>query len=428
MKSKLSLKYTLTALVAVFLLSCIEEFEAESLNFESILVVDARLTDKVDVQSINLSRTFEFDSIPRPERNAQVELVAESGTTFPFNETASGVYSSTSSLNLSAGESYQLRITAQNGTTFVSSFEQLPEPVEINELKAVRRVNNTGLEGVSILLDNSPNTGQPEFFRYEFDETYKIVAPDFNPFDWDEVDYDFFCEDQDGWEATIAPRSEDARICFSNNQSIDLQLATTADLSFGGLKDYEVRFLSRENYRISHRYSILVKQYHHSADANSFFNTLLDFSGFESIFSNVQTGSLEGNLSAENSNESVLGFFELSSYTERRMYFNYEDLFPGEPLPPYIINCEQTSKPSLYPEGFHATIIDGKIVIDGTSNSPLLDGIIAGLIGYAGTNENFGQIGGDGEIERGPFIVKPLGCVDCRKYGSNVAPEFWQEE
>lgn len=417
----------MASLLGIICTSCVEEFEAEIENFESILVVDARLTDRVETQTVNLSRTFEFDSIPNPERNAQVILVGENGATFSFNESAPGLYTSESALQLSQETSYQLQVTTQDGVNYSSGFENLPEPVEIGEMQAIRRINNSGLEGVSIVLDNAPNSTQPEFFRYEYEETYKIIAPDFNPFEWDEVDYDFFCEDDDGWEATIAPRQEEARTCFATNRSIDFILASTSNLASSGLEDYEVRFLSRNNYFISHRYSILVKQYHHSIDANSFFETLLDFSGFDSVFSNVQTGLLEGNIKATNSSAPVLGYFELSSYSEKRMYFNYADLFPEEPLPPYVINCEPTSKPPLYPEGFHVTEINGKLVIDGTSNSPLLDGIIAGLIGYAAENETYQQIGPDGEIDRAPFIVKALGCVDCREFGSNIVPEFWEE-
>lgn len=421
------LNRTVSIAILVLVLSCVEEFDAEIQDFESILVVDARLTDEVGVQSINLSRTFEFDSVPAPERNAQVSLVSGNGTTFPFSEGGSGVYQSTSSLQLVAGESYQLEITTQDGIQYRSDFERLPEPIAIGEMQAIRRINNTGLEGVAIVLDNAPNSAQPEFFRYEFEETYKIIAPDFHPFEWDEVDYDFFCEDDDGWEATVAPRTEEARICYASNRSLDLILASTADLASSGLEDYEVRFLGRDNYFISHRYSILVKQFHHSSDANSFFSSLLDFSGFDSVFSNVQTGLLEGNIRAENSNASVLGYFELSSYSEKRIFFDYADLFPDEPLPPYAISCELIGKPPLYPEGFHVTPIDGKLVIDGTSSSPLLDGIIAGLIAYVGDNENYQVVGPDGEPDRAPFLIKATGCVDCREFGSNVVPEFWEE-
>ena len=415
------------SLLAVISISCLDEFEAEILNFESILVVDARLTDQVKSQSIYLSRTFEFDSIPQPERNAQVTLLNEGGTSISFDEVEPGTYTSDVDLQLLTGESYQLQITTQDGTAYTSDFEQVPAPVEIGGMRAIRRNSNSGVEGVAVVMDNQPDSGQPEYFRYEYEETYKIIAPDYNPREWDEVDYDFFCEDDDPWEVTVAARGEEARTCFGSNTSVDMILASTADLGTGGLKDFEVRFLGRENFFITHRYSILVKQYHHSTNANSFFTTLLDFSDFDSLFSNVQTGALESNMRANGSNAPVIGYFELSSYSERRMFFNYSDLFPNEPLPPYVINCNPVGKPRLYPEGFHVTEINGKLVPDRATNSPLMDAILAGLIGYVGENPLYQQPGPDGEIDAAPFLVKRLGCVDCREFGSNVVPEFWIE-
>ncbi|MET1259543.1 DUF4249 domain-containing protein [Flagellimonas sp. DF-77] len=419
----------LTALGVVVLMGCIEEFDAEIVNFEGALVVDARLNDQVAQQTIWLSRTFSFEETdPSPVRNAQVTVFDDAGASFGFSEAAPGQYRSNAVMQMLPDREYRLEIVTSEGARFESRSERMPAPVTIGDMHAERRTSGTGTEGVSILLDNDSSSGTPTYFRYEYDETFKIIAPDFNPFDWDEVDYDYFCEDDDGWEATVAPRGEEARTCFGNNRSIDLILASTEDLSSNGLQDFEVRFLGRENYFISHRYSILVKQYHHSADAASFFNTMLSFSSSESIFSNVQTGLLEGNISASNSEGLVIGYFELSAYSEKRMFFDYEDLFPGEPLPPYAINCEFIGKPPLYPEGFHVTEIDGKLVIDGTSNSPLLDGIIAGLIGFVGVNENYLNVDEDGELDRAPYLVKALGCVDCREFGSNVVPEFWIEE
>ena len=433
MKTGVNTSVLLICTLAILTVSCVEEFEINTdiNDFQSILVVDARLTDRVEPQSINLSRTFEFDSIPTPERNAQVSLEGSNGTTFSFEEVDSGIYRSTSSLQLLNGESYQLQIVTQDGRIFSSDFEQLPEPIEIGDMQALRRTNNSGIEGVAVVMDNAPNSGQPEFFRYEYEETFKIIAPDFSPFEWDEVDYDHFCEDDDGWEATVAVREEEARTCFGSNNSINMILASTADLGTSGLKDFEIRFLGRDNYFISHRYSILVKQYHHSSDANSFFSTLQDFSDFSGVFSNVQTGLLESNVSATNSDEPVLGYFELSSYTEKRMFFNYGDLFPNEELPPYIISCDLVTEPALYPEEFHVTLIgstDGKPIIDSGGNSPLLDGILAGLISYIGHNDNYQMVDEFGEPDRAPYFVKKTGCVDCRAFGSNVQPEFWIEE
>jgi len=426
--------------LALMFSGCVEEFEAEVQDLENILVVDARLTDRVEIQTVYLSRTFEFDSVPVPENKAQVSLIGANGEVFTFVEGEAGVYNSTTSLQLSSGEAYQLNITTQDGLDYFSDFESLPQPIEIGEMEAIRRTSGSGLDGVAIVLDNHSESSQPEFFRYEYEETYKIIVPHFNPFEWDEDNIDYDLNDGDGWEVPIKPRVEESKTCFATDISRDLILASTDGLQTTGLQDYEVRFLSKDNFIISHRYSVLVKQYHHSLEANSYFSTLQDFSGSESVFSNVQPGFVEGNLNSVNPNEQVLGYFELSSYSEKRMFFSFSDIFPNSPLPPYIINCF-TGAPPLYPEGFHftpapendvlgnTTSEDEEFIIDGNGNSPLIGGILAGLYAYHAENENYEEylatIGLGGAA---PYLTKPKGCVDCREFGNNEVPEFWEEE
>lgn len=422
---KKKLKWLALFCLSPVIFSCVEEFEPENITdvLEGALVVDARITDQNKQHTILLTRTFPFEaSEPIQENGALVRIIDDLGNSIDFSETSPGNYNTNSAITLQHDREYKLEITTRDGVNYVSNAQAMPSRVEVAAVHAERRINSSDTEGISILVDNQDNAAQPNYFRYEYDETYKVIAPDFEPFDWDEVDYDFFCEDDDGWEVTVAPRDELANICFANNKSKDIILASTANLSTNNLDDFEVRFIGSENYAISHRYSILVKQYHHDINAASFFSSLEDFSSSESVFSNVQTGQLEGNINVQNSDVAIVfGYFELSSYSEKRLFFNYEDFFPNEPLPPYIISCDFTSAPPLYPEGFHATIIDGKVVIDGTSNSPLIDGILAGLIGYVGVNENI-------VVDGGPFLTKSLGCVDCRVFGNNTAPDYWVEE
>ena len=97
------------------------------------------------------------------------------------------------------------------------------------------------------------------------------------------------------------------------------------------------------------------------------------------------------------------------------MYFNYEDLFPDEPLPPYAVDCGFMGNPQLYTAGYHC---DGFRSCDGACESPLIEGILAGLITFAQENEeDFNQ----------PYFTWPSPCGDCTKIGSNVVPEFWIE-
>lgn len=415
------------------MVSCIDEIDPQvveddiGIDLKNALVVDARIDDRNERQSVYLSRTFNFDEEnPMFEENALVALMDEEGTKYYFFEEEPGHYRTESAINLNATDIYTLEIVTEDGQKYISSGEQLPSKNRINQVVGKRKTNDSGKEGVSIVVMNEATNNTASFFRFEYDETYKIVAPNYNPFEWGEIDYTF--ADGDGWEVLLKPREEDVRVCFATETNRDLNLATTESLISEDLENYEIRFLEKDDFKISHRYSILVKQFHHSRDAYSFFSSLEDFSGFENVFSNVQTGFLQGNMRAVDSDKPVLGYFELSSYSEIRYFFNYEDFFPNSSKPDYIISCEFVGKPPLYPEGFHTTEIDGEIVVDGTSNSPLIDGILANSIAYIGDNENYLELDEDGNRDGAPFLVLPTGCVDCTAFGSTVTPEFWIEE
>ncbi|WP_165869327.1 DUF4249 domain-containing protein [Maribacter algicola] len=410
-------------------MACIDDFEIENITdvLEGYLVVDARITDWNGKQTIFLSRTFALeDSEPSPEKGALVAIIDEMGGRIGFQEIAPGNYTNEGNLSLKSSSIYKLEIITRDGVRYMSEEVRLPNKVPIVDLRAEGRLNGFSSDGLAILLDNGGIPDQSGYFRFEFEETYQIVAPYPNPFDWDEIDYDI--NDGDGWEVTIAGRTEPVNICYGNSASRDIILSSTEDLLSGGLDDFVVRFIAKDNPIISHRYSILVKQYHHDINARAFFETLNSFSSLESIFSNVQTGRLEGNIQVQNSDVTlVFGYFELSSYSEKRLFLNYRDFFPDEELPPYFMNCA-TGAPALYPRGFHLTPAEGGgFVIDGTNSSPLIEGILAGLYAYHADNDDFENLLSEGSPLGGlaPFLVKPLGCVDCGTFGSYEKPDFW---
>ena len=126
---------------------------------------------------------------------------------------------------------------------------------------------------------------------------------------------------------------------------------------------------------------------------------------------------LEGNIFSEASiSEKVLGYFELASYSEKRLYFNYEDLFPNEELPSYAINCESFGNPRLIPEQYHCA---GAGVCDGNCTSPLIEQILAGMVTFAAKKE---------DDFLSPYYTWPSPCGDCTKLGSNIVPEFWEDQ
>ena len=380
---------------------CIEPFDVEVIDFESALVVEATITNEMKSQRIFLTRTFEFDAEgPSPERNANVRVLAGSGNTFAFQEVEPGIYESEQAFAAQQGASYQLLVTTGDGRSYSSVPTALSQATQIDDLRAERITNDDGQDGVAILVDSFDPSGNSVNYRYTYEESYKIIAPFWNPEDLAVLEGPGIPPCQ----VEVVPREQPEEVCFATDVSNEIILTDTNDLEEDRVDNFMVRFINSENFIISHRYSILVKQFVQSNAAYNFYETLNEFSGSESLFSETQPGFLEGNVrSDENENEKVLGFFDVSAVAQQRIFFNYDDLYPGEDLPPYINPCRVVAPPIATPGG---CVLSVQVELN--------------LVRYV--NENTAPQQGEG-----PFLVVPRVCGDCTEIGSTEPPEFWIE-
>ncbi|MGW9686429.1 DUF4249 domain-containing protein [Flagellimonas sp. 2504JD1-5] len=391
--------------VFALLSSCIEPFEATFTDFESAIVIEATITDEMEQQQVFITRTFEFEADgPTPESNANVRVTGGSDT-FVFQQIAPGVYRSMMAFAAQPNTTYQLLIETQDGRTYSSDAMVLPSKTQIDEVRAERITNDEGIDGVAILVDSFDPTGSSVNYRYEYQETFKIIAPFWTPTDLEKVPLE---EQTRLCDVRAIPDVRSEQICFGTDLSNAIIQTNTSDLAEDRVDDFMVRFISSDNYIISHRYSILVRQLVQSNAAFTFYETLNEFSGNESLFSETQPGFLEGNVFSDiDRNEKVLGYFEVASVTEQRIFFNYEDLYPGEELPPYVDPCAINSPP----------LVSGSV----PPRCVLSTQVELGLVGYVDLNETPGP----GE---GPFLTVPNVCGDCSEIGNPTPPAFWIEE
>ncbi len=405
---------------------CVEPFNAETQGFENALVIDAKLTDEFKRHQIELSRArpFEQDTIIA-EMNATVTIIEDANNFYDFHEVEQGQYISVNEFDAKQNSSYELRITTSDGKSYSSEAVTTPEKIVIDNLYVEEETNNLGEEGISILLDSRSITSGASYFRYEYEETYKIIAPYWNPFDFDVIDDKGVGEDGDYFEVGLKPKEREERVCYNTAFSMAINQTATNGLEDNKLERHSIRFINKNNYIISHRYSILVRQHAQNPDAFSYYQSLNAFSSSENVFFENQPGFLLGNISSESSSdEKILGFFEVTAVTSKRIYFNYKDLFPTEPLPPYYINCEPVQEPLLWlpTADTHS--------FDGAGRSPLIEAIQAGLIKYYATNPDYVEtfsIDDLSESTRGPYFAKATACGDCNVLGSNIKPDFWIE-
>lgn len=379
--------------------SCVEEVELRTQDFESLIVVEARITDEVKFQKINISRTFRFEEDdPSPETNANVVLFADGAAFADFIEAEPGQYLSTFEFAAQENIEYSLNIETQDGRNYASTSTQLPETAEIESINVEPSEDSFGNPGVSILVNSQSEAEGGNYFKFEYNETYKIIAPF-----WRSDDL-FIQDDEDSCDFDIELREQEERICYNTVESIDIILGSNLGLPNGELSDFETRFIGIDNTIIAHRYSILVKQHVISEEAFRYFEKRRELSTQDNLFSQTQPGFLEGNITSVESpdEERVIGVFYASTVTEKRFYFNWADLFP-EREPPEI-PCGVFAPPLVKMSG----------------DCLLKESVVANTVRYWGQNDDQG-------MSEGPYDVVTRECGDCTARGTNEVPDFWEE-
>ncbi|MDC6364839.1 MULTISPECIES: DUF4249 domain-containing protein [Flavobacteriaceae] len=393
----------LALLMTLVIGGCIEPFDVTFEDFESALVIEATITDEMVQQKVFLSRTYEFEAEgPTPESNATVQ-VQGGGTSYSFMESSPGVYISQQVFAAQPNTTYQLLIQTQDGRTYSSNEVVLPAKTQIDEVRAERITTDDGDDGIGIFVDSFDPSGSSENYRYTYEETYRVVAPFWTPRGLELVPPE---------EATVACEvraifdDSSLETGYASDFSNTIIQTSTTDLQEDRVSNFMVRFINRNNYIISHRYSILIKQFVQSNEAFTFYETLNEFSGNDSFFSETQPGFLEGNVSSDLSrNEKVLGFFDVASVVEQRIFFNYEDFYPGEDLPPFAIPCD-VNAPELS-RGVPPVCVLSVMVIND-------------LVRFV---DNNGATEGEG-----PFLVVPTLCGDLAGFAQPNPPDFWIED
>ncbi len=404
--------------------SCIEPFEFQTETFEDALVIEASLTNELKHHEVSLSRAVRFeDSISAPERNAQVRILDEMQNVYEFQETDPGTYSSNLEFAAQKSIKYTLIVETSDGTRYSSEPESFQSESQIENVYADRGLNDNDEDGIFIYTDSFDNSGESQYYRYEYEETYKIIAPFWTPLEFELTNYQPCnpdpCDPRIIYDLEIVEREEEQETCYNTVNSTDIIQTSSAGLSAARVEGFPVRFISGSDFILTHRYSVLVKQYVQSANAFSYYQSLEDFSSSASVFSEIQPGFLAGNITVDNNEDKkVLGYFEVASVSQKRIFFGFRDFYPDAPFPLYIKNCVPYSAPLE-----HVSYCFNCAPVSNICPESLIERMARNSITYVDGNED----GLVGITCPGPYVVVDRECGDCTALGSNIVPDFWVE-
>lgn len=375
--------------------SCTETYILQSNTYEEALVIEATITNEFKQQEIKISKTSRLeDNGIKFEKGALVTIKDDLGVTYLFKE-QDGVYLSETEFQAMPDRIYTLEINTEDGKVYQSANEKLTTENQIESITPTVTTDRDKGRGVQIKVNSYDPNNTSKYYRYEYEETYKIIAPK-----WNTHKLVVLPEPK---KLDVILNTSDTRICYSTKKSNDIILTSTTDLNEDRV-NFQVRFISDQNYIISHRYSILVKQYIQNLESYTFRKTMKEIASSASILSPKQPGFINGNIKCiSNSDEKAIGFFEVSSVSSKRMFFNYSDLFPDEAIPPYFTNCDSQEFTFCFEPN---DICKGNDLISLISNN---------RVSYLSKTY----------LEPIVYFMTHVECGDCTSFSSNEIPPFW---
>ncbi|TDN78555.1 uncharacterized protein DUF4249 [Salegentibacter sp. 24] len=364
------------------IMACVEEIPLEPEGFEEAIVIEGMVTNELKKHEIKLSRAFEIDSSgPNPLSGAEVKVIGNNE--YVFEEKEPGIYISRDSFAAQPGINYQLKIFIED-EKYQSEPMQLPGTSGIAQIEA-NRIDYQGENGIAITLNNQTSSGEANYYKYEYSETFKFNSRYYKTRDLILID----------GRIVEVPKIKEEYTCYRTEESQQIILANTNSLSENNVNNLLLTFIANDEPKLALRYSIFVEQYVISRGAYNYYAILEELSDTDNVFSQSQPGFFAGNIeNVNNPDEKIIGFFDISSVSKKRIFFNYDDFFDSpHPRPYFASYCP----------------------IENPNSQRLKELLQNGAVKWFTTDPILG------------FKVVPVNCVDCTVFGTNEVPEFWEE-
>lgn len=295
------------------------------------IVIDGKITDENKVQTVYISRTKNINDIssnPTGISDAIVKITDDAGNTFDLSQTALGVYQTQSDVRGVTGRAYQLHVTLGE-KEYRSEPEILMPSDDVVALNAQYKtsyllpISNEIVDNVVVFdidVQNSPGT--TNFYKYDWDATYRIISP--------------FKDSPDScttFTGTSVPPS-----CYTNEQSSSFLNILSLEGFSGAVYSKHNLTAVNPDIRFMSRFSMNVTQYGITERAFTYWNTIkAQAYGTGSLF-DPPPAKVIGNIrSLSNPKENVLGYFMAASVKTKRGFFNADIVTsPFE----HMLNCD----------------------------------------------------------------------------------------
>ncbi|MBD1398900.1 DUF4249 domain-containing protein [Pontibacter sp. JH31] len=336
-------KSWLWALLLTFLSlqACVEPFELKTGTGKRSLVVSGMVTDQnqPELNKVTLSWTEPFDGetkkvLNEPVLGAKVTLQDNRGNSMQLTEGARGVYTLwEDNFRVEQGRVYSLSIRLPDGREYASRPELLRPAVPI------QGIGYEFKEFINIVRNSAGVLIERRSMGFEVKAQVQDPTERGNYYRWDtEGVFEYF--------SNVGDQPIPSQ-CWANVGSVNTKAVAADDrLVNGRLFEQPVAVVPAD---IPTKYRIKIRQYSLTAEAYEFWRLLnQQQSSVGSIF-DPPPARINGNVfSITNPEEQVVGYFNVSSFTEQFLMINRSTYapFPGLPYELPIGDCRYLG---LYP-------------------------------------------------------------------------------
>ncbi len=408
--SKVKLKSFLIFFVLLTLCTCIDPYNPQLPGYDSLLVVEGLITNENSSYTVKLSRNIQSqDSVPEKVSDAVVSVTDELGISTMLINYGDGVYKTDSTVFTGViGKSYSLHILTPDGKEYESdacTMVPVPDIDSIYYLKDAK-INNDKSEtheGISMYLDSEEGNGINNYIRWEYEETWKFALPSIKRYDYVN-------------DSTMPPVAIQKDFCWKQRKSSEILIQSFTPQQKGHIQKVPITFIASDlSDRLTIQYSLLVKQYSVSETEFGFWKALKKV--------NENSGDIFGSLpffvngnvfNVENKEEQVLGYFQVSAVSQKRIDIPLKDLLKLN-LPFYHYDCDRIE---ISPDDYCSSGSMGCV-------PPTWDQLY-----QMWTEDNYVFIEPvyDPETrELTHYIFAVPECSDCELSGTLTRPSFWTD-
>lgn len=392
------MKKIVVYIFSVLLVSCKEDYISPHISPNSgYLVVEGVINSGQGNTIIKLSRTQKLENQMQKiqyEKGALVRVEGQNNTSYNLSEISEGNYTA-NNLNLNSSVQYRLRIRTAGGKEYLSDYSSVQFTPEIDSI--TWKLENGDLQ---MYLNTNNVLNNTRYYQWDYSETWEVKSQYVSMLKFQVY------KDRNGRDSfSVAYRDElnyglDSTIsrCWQFNSSNELIIASSAKLE-KDLIFLPLAFISNGSEKLSHRYSINVRQYGLSKEGYEFLEKIKkNTEQLGSIF-DAQPGELKGNIRCiSNPSEPVVGYVNVCNVAEKRIFIRAQEV-TGWNFYPYP--CEITTLPNnsdsikKYMSGLTPTLPSTY------RTPPTLPPAVAS------------------------FDAASSLCVDCTIRGSNIKPSYW---